>query len=62
MTITINTDHGQQAAPEWAKVPFNSTAAQIVAGFVECEELEKYYFKKYENLAKAYELQTLVNH
>lgn len=62
MTTTIQTESGQQNAPEWQTVPFAATVEQIQKGFVECPELKAYYFKLYENEAKAFEYQFLTSH
>lgn len=62
MTTNINTEQGQKYAPEWSSAPFGATATQIVAGFVECEELQTYYFKKYEKEAKNKEIESLISH
>lgn len=62
MITTIQTENGQQNAPEWQLVPFNATVEQIQKGFVECPELKDFYFKLYENEAKAFEYQCLTSH
>lgn len=62
MTLLLNTENGQKPAPNWNEVPFCATADQITNGLLECPELEKYYYEKYESEAKAYEIQCLTSH
>lgn len=62
MTLQINSENTLKDGSNWNDVPFQVAAEQIIAGFLECPDLKEYYFKLYENEAKAFEYQTLTSH
>lgn len=62
MTLLINSENSLRDASSWNDAPFQVAAEQIISGVLECQDLKDYYFKLYENEAKAYELQTLTSH
>lgn len=62
MTLLINSKNKQKDGSHFKNVSFQVAAEQIIAGFLECPDLKEYYFKLYENEAKAFEYQTLTSH
>lgn len=62
MTTQIKTEDGVINAHHWKEIPFTTTAEQIINGFVQCPELEEYYYRKFVSDAKEAEFLSFTSH